>query len=739
MSKTLKGTYLWNETVSPPTQEFKIEFSHSAKTNYGTMSISELNIVPRVDSDEIGCAIEYDENIIYQTTTSDYGGWTRGAYRNITFGDGDLEEAVPEGFYTWFIANAKSINNVVELAGAWQWNSSTLSGTDGTHGLSFRENVNAMITSSGSPIQVIQVEEISGESSALNIFYMGVDIGGTGIDSIQSYSGSTYDNEYGHYYGSWLRKGCQTITFNPGTMVSSKFYCWFVVNAQNIELCEINGRWKWNDIPLPHMRDFDKVKISFKSGFTNMKYMLVESDYESFTSDLTYVSSRFEHKAYGVIDQTNQIPRLVGTWRWKFDVSLPSKSFEAEFTNVLCRETDRWPMNKLTVTIVESEYGVESEYRKYCDLYYTGDEKRQIHYGDDPGWSSEEDRVLIFGEEASIKIVDDSITYDEFYNWFTANAERIDDDGNGKAWTQTAYSIIDFGDTTQLVTKDFYDWFTANATKQALVEISGVWNLSGKIYNENDLSFTLDIFEPITFNLHQVNKSYLGMHICNGYNNSIGLTMDLHYCTYSEPVETINNDLICRQDPVGTHWTNQLTNRIIDFGDTPKLVSPEFYKWFTAHAGKFVHKISGTWALKEELLSSPDKPFEYSSDWDSIFTSNGYEYKRLYVGDSGEGLKIEYDDTTVYSNGAWVDDYYRVIGIHGNIPVGDFIYHWFVNNIATEDFLLIEKATLIEMANMIRSKTGKTDKIMVSNLKHEIDKMSKTSNGIVSVSIREIP
>lgn len=567
----------------------------------------------------------------------------------------------------------------------------------------FNENVNASIATSGHRIQAIQV--VMSQRTSVDIFYVGTDVGGTGVDSFK-----TYD-------GTWYGKGNRTITFNSDTAVSNTFYDWFIVNTQSVELCELSGRWKWNDIPAYHTRDFDVVKMNFKSGFTDIEYMMVYPDEQGLSSDIAYMSQKFRHEAYGnvvngdrgwikpafrIIDFGDDIQMvtkefydwftanatkqtlveirgvwslndelkrwklfdLTGTWHWKNSLSTSIASFTAEFTDVKvsCGPGAYHSLDK-----------IEIEKTSDCITMYYSMPETTIAYIN--GWDRPHDSgipEIIFGKDYSVKL--DGIAYDEFCEWLAASAERID-------------TIADEVDT--------------------------------------------EIYEPVSFKTYVDNKSYAGIRMLFK-NTELSTTMDLYYATYYERNESVAYTQVYR---VNT-WINESTNRTIDFGDTPQLVSSEFYEWLTANAMEASYEISGLWTFNKELSEYPSTPITISG---TRWFINVAERSKLSLDPHGLNGKftIKYDDLLVFYDGEWVDDYYRVLRIVGSIRVPAAFYRWFIDN-AEREGLLIDKSTLMDIGDAIRAKTGKTEEIKVSDLANEIAKITTASNGIVSVSIREI-
>lgn len=570
----------------------------------------------------------------------------------------------------------------------------------------FNENVNASIATSGRRIQAIQV--VMSQQASVNIFYVGTDVGGTGVDSFK-----TYD-------GTWHGKGNRTITFNSDTTVSNTFYDWFITNTQSVELCELSGRWKWNDIPAYHTRDFDIVKMNFKSGFTDMEYMLVYPDEQGLSSDIAYMSQKFRHEAYGnmvngnrgwikpafgIIDFGDDIQLvtkefydwftanateqtlveirgvwslnddiiktesedwdsfdLTGTWRWKFSLSESIAPFTAELADVKVNwdiSNVVYSLNKLVVTS-----------NNFSMYYWLPNET--LAYSNGWEFQAPSEPEIIFGKDYSVKL--DGIAYDEFCEWLAASAERID-------------TIADEVDT--------------------------------------------EIYEPVSFKTYVDNKSYAGIRMLYK-NTELSTTMDLYYATYYERNELVAYTQVYR---VNT-WINESTNRTIDFGDTSQLVSSEFYEWLTANAMEASYEISGLWTFNKELSEYPSTPITISGERWFI---NVAERSKLSLDPHGLNGKftIKYDDLLVFYDGEWVDDYYRVLRIVGSIRVPAAFYRWFMDN-AEREQLLIDKSTLIDIGDAIRAKTGKTEAIKVSDLANEIAKITTASNGIVSVSIREI-
>lgn len=738
MAKILKGTYLWNVDLStPPFVAATWVFTNKAYTNYGMTTVSGINVEEQNHISYIALAGGHE--ITYIAKTNDW--LYKGAFRMITF---TCDEEIDDFWYNWFIENTISLGEAVELTGTWQWNDILYGcyadpNREWAEGdIVSHENVNAIITASGNSIQAIRMltsnkVDSATNTQAFNLVYVGMDIGGTGVDLFQPYS---FDDIQGE--GVWYGKGCKTITFLPGTTVSGVFYSWLMLNAQSVELCELSGRWKWNNVPAYHTRDFEKVKLNFKSGNTDMKYMLVENDDDSSVADLTYVSSNLDHEVYGFSDQSvKNVYALSGIWCFNDVLLPPSQSMVVNLVNTI---TEGWSdednrVEKLKVDLYNSATGSMGVWYDSRSVYGDFDEDGTREWLDDysPSEYTKGIKTLIFGSDDSVEIVSE-----EFYTWFTANARVIEGEVTKleKDWTDISYKVIDF-DTPQAVTKEFYDWFTANATEQALTEISGVWRFKSDISSQYEYPWweNSDVsYEPVSFTTVVNNKTYVGMRYGKGSDEKALL----EYGSYIEPGEVIEYRAV--YDHPDRDWIHELTDIIIDFGSNPQLISSGLYGWLKDRATRDIRRLSGTWVLKDKLSAYYGEtiiigPGDYS------FTNQGKQYAKLSISgsldDSGRPI-IKYDDSVVYEYDKWHIDTYKIISIIDYLLLTENDYEWFMNNLADREHLLIEKTTLMEIADVIRAKTGKTDSILVSKLKGEIDRIQPILGDVVSVSIREI-
>lgn len=291
--------------------------------------------------------------------------------------------------------------------------------------------------------------------------------------------------------------------------------------------------------------------------------------------------------------------------------------------------------------------------------------------------------------------------------------EGIDTPG----WYQESDRYIDLGNSPQTVVPEFYEWFTANATKQTLVEISGirVINLSPNVER--------GCYEPVRFTTTANSEYYVGIYIGRYWGSAEHNYDGLEYAKPNSNSYGTGYMLYTAYAESGTldqtpYRQLSATNSVIDFGDEPQLVSVEFYNWLEANSSKFTHKIGGTrkWIAMPTYTQDFAIPIE--------FLSVGLEYDSIKITRASNGNAIiAYGDTMVYNGSTWTNQDYRTITfpLEGQSVTSEF-HEWFTANIEEIEFLIIERQTLVEIANAIRAKTGSTDLIPVASIKSEIEK-----------------
>lgn len=400
-----------------------------------------------------------------------------------------------------------------------------------------------------------------------------------------------------------------------------------------------------------------------------------------------------------------------GTYRFNDVLSAPSNSIHEtiNFTVTHTNASGEKTINFAYLGVNTSDGIVVNS------IVYSGAGVEVLAYSDlwDNRWNS------VYGDGTKIiTVLEDTEVDDEFAKWFMANTMTTIKVGKYRFNDVLTAPPVDYG-------KGFQIQFEINVTFQ------------GNNYTAFCDAVSLEHFvdSPFYFEFAVYKVSDIGDYNDQiiVYNSEVGWKTDL----YGEGIKTIT-----------------IPN------DTD--VTPEFYEWFTANAKG---QISGVWKFKD-YISIPDyniiQDVNFSCSFDApevgisncVLSCNGIY---LYCVDHAYKIEVLYDVVSsvpdisgllgvsfpyalqVYKEFWGADGYKWVIpaqtidfGTEPQYVSVDF-YNWLTENtkpIVEDIDYLIKSSTLLSIANSIRQKTGKTNKITPKDMSSEILSISGGANNV---------
>jgi len=669
-AKTVKGKWVFNETLVPSPYFTCEGFNVSFKSN-GTdfkaiwedgESTSNYIMYMRVTVEELPSddieAVYYNEQ------------WASDAYRTVDFGD-DAQE-VPEGFYTWFTANAVEQTDTGEdepeenctVSGKWLFGETVDVGTE------FSEEVDFTSTNQ------------DGNEACT---YASMTVASGFIGNQLNYGGVFAYNADG-----WENEAMRTVDFGEDEQaVSEAFYTWLTANAtkradtgedEPEENCTVSGKWLFGET------------VDVGTEFSE------EVDFTSTNQDgneaCTYASMTV---ASGFIG--NQL----------------------NYGGVFAYNADGWENEAMrTVDFGENEQAVSEAFYTWL----TANATEQTDTGEDEPEEYTVSGVWVFkdapttpasslSQSVVFESTDDSLQMTEFnsisvsFIEFSNEVDSIiystsDDTTFGHSayslkggWFDTSSKTVDFGTTPQTVSAEFYAWLTANATKQADTGedepalpnevISGTW-----IFKDTPEVYNTELEEGIAFT-DEDGQAWERMKIASE--------------TYLYFDETIVYDYS------GEGWVSDLYKTVTFDGE--QTVSGEFYAWFTANATKQedvdeARTLCGRWVFNSSVAScnayagASGIPFSYQYTEDGMWGSatgfvitSSISYDKEMVGYfsdmNGTSHVVVRDPETKL----WVKDIYRNIDFGEEpITVSAEFYAWFTANATKQEDEPTETDTL---------------------------------------------
>ena len=116
--------------------------------------------------------------------------------------------------------------------------------------------------------------------------------------------------------------------------------------------------------------------------------------------------------------------------------------------------------------------------------------------------------------------------------------------------------------------------------------------------------------------------------------------------------------------------------REVDFGNSPQIISKEFYDWFTANAAEPVRTVKGEWAIVEHptfTIFEQEVTFEHAKYGTLLGMLCGGDVL-YFIGDQDTGMIPAYTST------GWADEKARYIDFGDTEQiVGEEFYKWFKN------------------------------------------------------------
>ena len=394
------------------------------------------------------------------------------------------------------------------------------------------------------------------------------------------------------------------------------------------------------------------------------------------------------------------------------------------------------------------------------ELDYGGIKVCEVSEGGIATWNNDYQTIIIPNDK--------EVYDDDFYTWFTANATEV------KATATIKAGKYRFNDELTV---------PSGAIEQSLnYELPCLASVNGVVA---DFNATCSMIVPYSEGINEATTTYLYFVLetisVNG--EMFGFhTTEFEAYVSTEGWKSVTNAIYGFDEELAellTDWGRTITI------PADSEVSAEFYEWFTANAVE-QKQISGKWKFNDVLtgnfgyLSQPvtfeynykyvvsqDEVAEYNAFLDEVAASNGisddlsdviattynvkmictwmggtevesfgYQHSEAVTTPHSVGLSMLLPinnsngghDTTFYYNG-WYKEEVKTIDF-GTEPqtVSVEFYNWFTANatlVPEKDiYYSIKKDFLTNIANSIRAKTGKTDKMSVNQMSAEIDSIT---------------
>lgn len=276
--------------------------------------------------------------------------------------------------------------------------------------------------------------------------------------------------------------------------------------------------------------------------------------------------------------------------------------------------------------------------------------------------------------------------------------------------------IIDFGTSSQYISKDFYDWLIKNAAPIRRVGPSVVGKY--KIASSLRIVPSSTLIADVRFASN--GKLFDGMNVY-----PFGDVSYMHI--FNSSIESDYNN-----NPELLFDHNKFNSKLqfVDFGPTEQFVSQDFYDWFIGMSDKIEdtdYIIDGVWKLSDvPFLPDTMSQTSYFYCIMSSFCSNGaiYDCIRIekYVDhitwDSStlNDIFMYYGDEMVYQQSVgWSNEEFKRVDFGtNNMTLSEADYESFMKVAEKDTVYTITESTLTDIADAIRAKTGLTSRIPTS-------------------------
>ena len=293
-----------------------------------------------------------------------------------------------------------------------------------------------------------------------------------------------------------------------------------------------------------------------------------------------------------------------------------------------------------------------------------------------------------------------ALTYSSEYDKY--NDICVLDTAVSADWAKEEYKTIEFTSDGQYVSSVFYEWFIGNTSKYSKI-LDGTY-----VFNDEFASSSISVSEgSVKFVSNGV--EFTGMHFAAA---ELGLSYG------STQVSTMFDV-----------WPDE-NYKIVTFDN--QYVSTEFYEWIISNTEVYRKLISGSYTFNDNLNGTYNM-----SNSTVTFTSNNKRFTGMYFFAAEFGLN--YGSTQVTNMlDVWPNVNYKVVTFDNQYVSYDF-YKWLSENAIPEvTQYVIQAVTLQEIANAIKSKTGKTDILLVRDFASEINSIETGSSEKLEQAEEEI-
>lgn len=249
--------------------------------------------------------------------------------------------------------------------------------------------------------------------------------------------------------------------------------------------------------------------------------------------------------------------------------------------------------------------------------------------------------------------------------------ETAYDSYNSAGWLDHGYRKITF-DGEQTVSDEFYAWFTSNA--EECVPISGAWTFefSATGYTGPDDAVPLIAVADFKSNYESFTGFTL-MGTCLYYDGSPSGTA----CVYDNSSQT------------GDGWFNA-NYRTIDFGTSIQYIPESAYTWIIDNA-KFSSTIAGVWTFNDTLTGPIPDQDEYEKFPVSFKVGSKSFTGITYQDPQATNARLFFDDIPVYdfTTSKWIgDDVYKTVNFGAYaIPKRYSFWTWLCHNATRHESL----------------------------------------------------